>query len=144
LVADIGPLADGGVAAMSAESTDVAGPRIRACLHIPSINQKGYFSLEKRVPHCRLSIVRRLILEGQVRATVSALNGAALLGLDFYDVLAVLMEPRPADFYKSMTTHGDHRIWQDVYQPLTSAGRIYLKITVMDDVLVASFKEREA
>lgn len=96
------------------------------------------------MPHCRLSVVRRLILEGQVRATVSALNGAALLGLDFDDVLAVLMELRPADFYKSMTTHGDLRIWQDVYQPLTSAGRIYLKITVIDDVLVVSFKEREA
>lgn len=96
------------------------------------------------MPHCRLSVVRKLIPDGRVRATVSALNGAASLGLDFDDVLAVLMELKPADFYKSMTTHGDHRIWQDVYQPLTSVGRVYLKITVIDDVLVVSFKEREA
>jgi motility quorum-sensing regulator/GCU-specific mRNA interferase toxin len=47
----------------------------------------------------------------------------------------------PTDFYKSMTTHADHRIWQDVYRPMTVAGRVYLKLTVIDDVLVVSFKE---
>jgi motility quorum-sensing regulator/GCU-specific mRNA interferase toxin len=26
------------------------------------------------------------------------------------------------DFYKSMTTHADHRVWQDVYRPSTDAG----------------------
>ncbi len=39
-----------------------------------------------------------------------------------------------------MTTHADHRIWQDVYRPATVAGDIYLKLTVIDDVLVVSFK----
>ncbi len=47
----------------------------------------------------------------------------------------------PADFYKSMTTHADHRVWQDVYRPATSAGEVYLKLTVIDDVLIVSFKE---
>jgi motility quorum-sensing regulator/GCU-specific mRNA interferase toxin len=46
-----------------------------------------------------------------------------------------------ADFYKSMTTHDDHRVWQDVYRPTTPAGEVYLKLTVVDDVLVVSFKE---
>ncbi len=45
------------------------------------------------------------------------------------------------DFYKSMTTHADHRIWQDVYRPATDAGEVYLKLTVIDDVLIVSFKE---
>ena len=45
------------------------------------------------------------------------------------------------DFYKSMTTHADHRIWQDVDHPTTAAGDVYLKLTVADDVLVVSFKE---
>ncbi len=40
-----------------------------------------------------------------------------------------------------MTTHGDHRVWQDLYRPRTSAGEIYLKLTVVDDVLIVSFKE---
>jgi motility quorum-sensing regulator/GCU-specific mRNA interferase toxin len=47
----------------------------------------------------------------------------------------------PTDFYKSMTTHADHRIWQDVYRPSTTAGEVYLKLTVVDDVLIVSFKE---
>jgi len=46
----------------------------------------------------------------------------------------------PKDFYKSMTTHADHRIWQDVYRPKTSAGDVYLKLTVIEDVLIVSFK----
>ena len=45
------------------------------------------------------------------------------------------------DFYKSMTTHNDHTVWQDVYRPTTDAGEVYLKLTVMDDVLIVSFKE---
>lgn len=40
-----------------------------------------------------------------------------------------------------MTTHADHTIWQDVYRPATSVGDVYLKLTVVDDVLVVSFKE---
>jgi len=46
-----------------------------------------------------------------------------------------------ADFYKSMTTHADHRIWQDVYRPTTPAGEVCLKLTVIDDVIIVSFKE---
>jgi motility quorum-sensing regulator/GCU-specific mRNA interferase toxin len=46
----------------------------------------------------------------------------------------------PRDFYKSMTTHADHRVWQDVYRPLTIAGAGYLKLTVEEAVLVVSFK----
>ena len=45
------------------------------------------------------------------------------------------------DFYKSMTTYADHREWQDVYRPNTSAGRVYLKLTIRNGVLVLSFKE---
>ncbi len=46
-----------------------------------------------------------------------------------------------SDFYKSMTTHANNRIWQDVYRPVTQAGEVYLKLTVIDDVLIVSFKE---
>lgn len=47
----------------------------------------------------------------------------------------------PKDFYKSMTTHADYRVWQDVYRPTTPAGEVYLKLTVVQDVLIVSFKE---
>jgi motility quorum-sensing regulator/GCU-specific mRNA interferase toxin len=42
-----------------------------------------------------------------------------------------------------MTTHADHRIGQDMYHVKVAAGReVYLKLTVVDDVLIVSFKER--
>ena len=97
--------------------------------------------MEKRGAHCPLAVVHALVERGQVRATGTALSGAAALDLDFDDMLNVIRALTPNDFYKSMTTHNDHRIWQDVYQPSTSAGDVYLKLTVIDDVLIVSFKE---
>ncbi len=52
------------------------------------------------------------------------------------------MALKTVDFYKSMTTHSDHRIWQDVYRTTIANGAdVYIKLTVMDDVLIVSFKE---
>ena len=56
-------------------------------------------------------------------------------------MIGVVLALTEADFYKSMTTHDDHRVWQDVYRPHTSAGEVYLKLTVIEDVLIVSFKE---
>ena len=67
--------------------------------------------------------------------------GATALGFELSDMLAVVIALTPTDFYKSMTTHGDHTVWQDVYRPTTLAGDVYLKLTVIDDVLIVSFKE---
>ncbi len=61
------------------------------------------------------------------------------MGFTFSDMLAVVSALTPTDFYKSMTTHADHRIWQDVYRPRTRSGD--LKLTVIEDVLIVSFKE---
>lgn len=63
------------------------------------------------------------------------------MGLGFNEMLSAIMELTPADFYKSMTSKHDHTVWQDVYRPSTQAGDIYLKLIVVDDVLIVSFKE---
>ena len=97
--------------------------------------------MEKGTPHCKLPAVKLLIESGQVRTTRSAREGAAALGFDFDGMLGVLLALTPSDFYKSMTTHADHRVWQDVYRPTTAVGEVYLKLTVIDDVLIVSFKE---
>ena len=97
--------------------------------------------MEKGTPHCELSVVKAMLEAGKVRSTMSALVGGAALGFDFEGVVGVVMSLTSADFYKSMTTHADHRVWQDVYQPTTPAGEVYLKLTVIDDVLIVSFKE---
>ena len=97
--------------------------------------------MEKGTPPCRLAVVRAMVGAGKVRSTGSALAGAAALGFDFEGILAVVEALTSNDFHKSMTTHADHRVWQDVYRPRTSAGEVYLKLTVIDDVLIVSFKE---
>ena len=99
--------------------------------------------MEKGTPHCKLPVVKALIEAGKVKATASAFSGARELGInDLGGMCAVVMSLSPADFYKSMTTHADHRIWQDVYRTKTSdSAEVYLKLTVIDDVLIVSFKE---
>ena len=97
----------------------------------------------KSTPHYKLSIMKTLVEAGEVRATGSAYVGARELGIDdLAGMCAVIMTLTPSDFYKSMTTHADHRIWQDVYRTTVSTGAaVYLKLTVVDDVLIVSFKE---
>lgn len=99
--------------------------------------------MEKGAPHCKLSVVKVLIEADKVKATASAFNGARDLGInDLAGMCAVVMSLTPADFFKSMTTHADHRIWQDVYRASTAkSADVYLKLTVIDDVLIVSFKE---
>jgi motility quorum-sensing regulator / GCU-specific mRNA interferase toxin len=97
--------------------------------------------VEKRTPHCRLAVVKDMVAAGKVRATFTALAGAAAMGFGFEEIIGVVAALTPKDFYKSMTTHADHRVWQDVYRPKTPAGEVYLKLTVLDNVLIVSFKE---
>jgi motility quorum-sensing regulator/GCU-specific mRNA interferase toxin len=99
--------------------------------------------MEKGTPHCRLPVVKALIEAGKVKATASAFSGARELGInDLAEMCTIVMSLTIADFYKSMTTHADHRIWQDVYHAKTdSSVGVYLKLTVIDDVLIVSFKE---
>lgn len=97
--------------------------------------------MEKQTPHCKLVVVKALAAAGQVRTTQAARAGATELGFAFSDMLDVVLALRPTDFYKSMTTHADQTVWQDVYRPSTHAGDVYLKLTVIEDVLIVSFKE---
>lgn len=99
--------------------------------------------MEKHTPHCKLSVVKTLINAGRVTATGSAAAGARAVGIDTLSGMCdVVLSLSRADFYKSMTTHADHTIWQDVYRCATHGGiRLYVKLTVVEDVLIVSFKE---
>lgn len=97
--------------------------------------------MEKSTPHSKLSAVKMLIEAGKVRMTASAVAGGELLGIDRAAIVNIVAALTQKDFYKSMTTQADHRIWQDVYRPTTPVGDVYLKLTVIDDVLIVSFKE---
>jgi motility quorum-sensing regulator/GCU-specific mRNA interferase toxin len=50
---------------------------------------------------------------------------------------------RRSHFYKSMTSHADHRVWQDVYRVPWGGLVLYVKLTV-DELgrLILSMKEK--
>ena len=99
--------------------------------------------VEKGTPHCKLSVVRSLIEAGKVRATAGAFDCARKLGINkLAGMCTVVMTLTSADFCKSMTTHADHLIWQDVCDIKTANGpEACLKPTVIGDVLIVSFKQ---
>lgn len=98
--------------------------------------------MEKRTPHYPLAGIKRAVDDRRYRFTRVALEGGAMLGFDVQGMLAVVRELSPSDFYKSMTTYRDHTVWQDVYRPHTAVGQVYLKLTLLEDVLIVSFKEK--
>jgi motility quorum-sensing regulator/GCU-specific mRNA interferase toxin len=66
-------------------------------------------------------------------------SSVQVLGMDRAAIVTVVTS-HDAKFLLGMNTHADHRIWQD-YTTRHLGGRLYLKLTVVDDVLVVSFKE---
>jgi motility quorum-sensing regulator/GCU-specific mRNA interferase toxin len=97
--------------------------------------------MEKRLPHVPLVRVLELAAAGRVRATMTAFTDADRLGFGRPAMIVITLRLEKVDFYKSMTTYGDHTIWQDVYRPMSEIGRLSIKLTVADDVLIVSFKE---
>ena len=73
--------------------------------------------MEKRTPHCKLAVIKAMVAAGQVLTTFSALAGGAAMGFGFEEIVGIVAALTTHDFYKSMTTHADHRVWQ------TSIGR---------------------
>jgi motility quorum-sensing regulator/GCU-specific mRNA interferase toxin len=100
--------------------------------------------MEKRKPHYDLTTVRSLIEAGKVKATASAYDTARRIGInELAEMCDVIISLTPANFYKSMTTYTDHTVWQDVYHAKTvQAIEVYLKLAIIDDLLIVSFKEQ--
>lgn len=102
--------------------------------------------MEKSKPHYPLSEVQSEVgRRGAAAFTRTALNNGRSMGLTVAQLVEVVCRLTHGDFYKSMTTHGDHRIWQDVYHAQTPVGKIaYVKVTGSEDGLppVIQFKER--
>ncbi|HVZ06700.1 type II toxin-antitoxin system MqsR family toxin [Rhodopila sp.] len=49
-----------------------------------------------------------------MRVTIVATRTAAALGFGRAEIEATIQTMQRRQFYKSMTSYGDHRIWQDV------------------------------
>ena len=80
---------------------------------------------------------------GVAAFTKLALDGGRAMGLTTIEMLAVIAALTRRNFYKSMTTYVDHRVWQDVYHAVTPIRKeAYIKITMRDFALVIQFKEK--
>lgn len=97
--------------------------------------------MEKKTAHYRLADVKSLVQKNCVRATGTALKDAADLGFSFDDMKYVIQNLEAADLHKSMTSHDDHTLWQDVYRYPAKEEDIYLKIQIIEDLVIVSFKE---
>ncbi len=100
--------------------------------------------MEKRTPHYNLARIQTLVARLGVAAfTKTALDGGRQMGLTTAEMLAVVASLSQRDFYKSMTTYADHRVWQDVYHAATPVKKdAYIKITLRDTAPVIQFKEK--
>jgi hypothetical protein len=96
--------------------------------------------MEKAKPRWGLSVVRTLAREGHWAASLSALAGAAGLGMDSAELLKTVMALAPADFHRSTRARADRRAWQDVYRTAGTRGAVELKCSVQTELLIASCK----
>lgn len=62
-----------------------------------------------------------------LKMTLTAQKCVNRLGLHLEDVILLIQSLKINDFYKSMTTYHDHRIWQDVYRKKYKSINLYIK-----------------
>jgi len=100
--------------------------------------------MEKRTPQYDLARLQADVARlGAAAFTKTALDGGRAMGLTTAEMLAVVASLSRQDFYKSMTTHADHRVWQDVYHAATPMKKdAYIKVTLRDAAPVIQFKEK--
>lgn len=87
--------------------------------------------MEKRTPHYALADIQAdVVMRGHQAFTQTARRNGAAMGLTGDQMVKVVCDLTRQGFYKSMTTHADHTLWQDVYHAMTPLGKVaYIKIT---------------
>jgi motility quorum-sensing regulator/GCU-specific mRNA interferase toxin len=99
--------------------------------------------MEKRKAHYDLAAVIVIVRERRAAAfTRTAIDGGRYMGLTISEMIETVCSLTPSSLYKSMTTHADSAVWQDVYHAQTLAGKAYIKLTLRGDgAPVIQFKE---
>lgn len=98
--------------------------------------------MEKGTPNYSLAdILAQMQSVPDMNLTVSARTGIRDAGMGQMDALAVVKTLTRKHFYKSMTTHVDHRVWQDVYHGQWGDVSLYIKFQRAGEYFVVSFKE---
>lgn len=90
---------------------------------------------DKKKPHYALKTLKALFRKEETRmVTKMAQKGAASEGyMTIEDIEEVVERLRPEHFYKSMTQHQNHRVWQDVYRIYDGEKALYIKLQLSAD-----------
>ena len=98
--------------------------------------------MEKSTPSYSLAdILAQMQSVADMNLTVSARTSIRDSGMGQMDALAVVQSLTRKHFFKSMTTHADHRVWQDVYHGQWGDLSLYIKFQRASEYFVVSFKE---
>ena len=100
--------------------------------------------MEKRSAHYNLNDVKAIVSQRGLDAfTSTAKNNARLMGLDGTSALTVVLSLERTMLFKSMTTHSNSQVWQDVYHaPCPTGQTAYIKVTIQAGATVIQFKEK--
>ena len=100
--------------------------------------------MEKHTAHYKLDDIKAQVMARGIAAfTRVAREGSQVLGMSQAQALAMVLSLERGMHYKSMTTHADNTVWQDVYHARCPNGRMaYIKVTLRTDgAVVIQFKE---
>jgi motility quorum-sensing regulator / GCU-specific mRNA interferase toxin len=100
--------------------------------------------MEKRKAHYALDLLKMTVREHGIDAfTRTAVCGLHAMGLSEVEGVSVVLGLQPDMLHKSMTTHADSRVWQDVYlAPCPNGKTAYVKLTLRAGTVVIQFKEK--
>lgn len=101
--------------------------------------------MEKRKAHHNLDTFKDAATANKLTVTSTALRSALALGFDRNEMVAALHKLERSHFFKSMTSFGDHRQWQDVYHLPYDGLVLYVKFTAetVTEFTLLSFKEKD-
>ncbi|WCL50685.1 type II toxin-antitoxin system MqsR family toxin [Leptospira sp. GIMC2001] len=99
--------------------------------------------MEKKRAHYSLKVIKDLIRSGSVFITKKAqLTALESFGFDYEGIVSNVLELSHENFYKSMTSHQNVKLWHDVYKMRIQEKHIYIKLQILEeDALIISFKE---
>jgi motility quorum-sensing regulator/GCU-specific mRNA interferase toxin len=100
--------------------------------------------MEKKKPHYNLIDVKKLIQAKQVQITYKASENAQIdFGFSEKNIIKEVLELEQINFYKSMTSNNNHKIWQDVYHKKINFQTAYIKIQIVNEkTVIIQFKKK--
>jgi motility quorum-sensing regulator/GCU-specific mRNA interferase toxin len=100
---------------------------------------------EKPKPHYDLEELKELVGNNATRyITRPSVTGGFALDFSVTEIVEVIQSLEDTDFYKTMPSEWNDKLWQDVYKPTAKGVSLYVKIQKSLDskCVVISFKRK--